>query len=225
MLREPLPLGPVDYARGTTCAIVTAFLLAVQEPFSALAARTLTSLDFMAFTQVALLGSLPFLVAGSESRRDFAAILLNIRHWPKLAVVFLVGAIGLALYDIGLGSAHPIITAAILNLSPFWAALVAYVVSKRSIAVSRIGFWTCFTVAFWGAMLLAWSQIDADSDRLARDVVESMMHSRWLYALPMPAFFALSGTLVYEWFSDFDASAAIGANFLVSSLILIPAAT
>jgi drug/metabolite transporter (DMT)-like permease len=40
----------------------------------------------------------------------------------------------------------------------------------------------------------------------------------------MPAFFALSGTLVYRWFSDFDEPAAIAANFVVSSLVLIPLA-
>jgi hypothetical protein len=40
----------------------------------------------------------------------------------------------------------------------------------------------------------------------------------------MPVFFALSGTLVYEWFSDFDESAVIAANFVVSSLVLIPVA-
>ena len=36
-------------------------------------------------------------------------------------------------------------------------------------------------------------------------------------ALPMPIFFALSGTLVYDWFARFDEGAAIAANFLVSS--------
>ena len=41
----------------------------------------------------------------------------------------------------------------------------------------------------------------------------------------MPAFFALSGTLVYQWFSDFDEPAAIAANFVVSSIVLIPLAT
>jgi hypothetical protein len=34
----------------------------------------------------------------------------------------------------------------------------------------------------------------------------------------------LSGTLVYRWFSDFDETAAIAANFVVSSLVLIPLA-
>ena len=43
-------------------------------------------------------------------------------------------------------------------------------------------------------------------------------------ALPMPVFFALSGTLVYEWFSDYDEAGAIGANFVVSALVLPPTA-
>ena len=73
--------------------------------------------------------------------------------------------------------------------------------------------------------MIAWSQIDVDNNKvLAHDVIESFIHSKWIYALPIPAFFALSGTLVYEWFSDFDESAAIAANFVVSSLVLIPLA-
>ena len=218
------PRDQIDYGLGISYAIATAVLLALQEPFSALAARTLSSLDFMAITQLALLFSLPFLIARGESRRDFAAILLDIRQWPKLAVIFLVGLAGLSLYDVGLSSAHPIITAAVLNLSPFWAALVAFAVSRRSIAISPWIFWLSFVVAFCGAMAIAWSQIDTDGQALLRDVIASLLHSKWIYALPMPVFFALSGTLVYEWFSDYDEAAAIGANFAVSALVLLPAA-
>jgi drug/metabolite transporter (DMT)-like permease len=214
----------IDYGLGTVYAIVTAFLFAVQEPFSALAARTLTSLDFFAFTQLALLFSLPFLLAQDKTRRDFAAILLDIRQWPKLAVIFLVGVAGLGLYDVGLSSTHPIITAAVLNLSPFWAVLVAFAVSRRSISVPRSTFILLFVVAFFGAMAVAWSQIDVDNRVLARDVIFSLLHSKWIYALPTPVFFALSGTLVYHWFSDFDERAAIGANFVVSATVLLPAA-
>jgi hypothetical protein len=54
-------------------------------------------------------------------------------------------------------------------------------------------------------------------------VIESALHSHWIFALPMPIFFALSGTLVYVWFSRYAESAAIGANFLVSAIVLIPA--
>ena len=173
-------------------------------------------------TGAAALAARSFLPAGS--RRDFAAILLDIRQWPKLSVIFLVGLAGLSLYDIGLSSAHPIITAAVLNLSPFWAALVAFAVSRRSISISPWAFWLSFAVAFCGAMAIAWSQINVDSHALAHDVIASLLHSKWVYALPMPIFFALSGTLVYEWFSDYDEAAAICANFAVSALVLLPAA-
>ncbi len=218
------PGARIGYGPGSMYALATAILLALQEPFSALAARTLSSLDFLALTQLALLLSLPFLLARAETRTDFAAILLDSRQWPRLAIIFLVGVAGLALYDIGLSSAHPIITAAILNLSPFWAALVALAVSRRSISISPIVFWGCFVVAFFGAMAIAWSQIDADNQALARDVLSNLLHSRWIYALPMPVFFALSGTLVFEWFSAFDEKAAIAANFVVSAIVLLPLA-
>lgn len=198
--------------------------MSVQAPFSALAARTLGSLDFMAFTQIALLLSIPLLIVQPDSRRDFAAIMLGVRYWPKLVVIFLVGAAGLKLYDVALGSTHPIITAGVLNLTPFWAALIAFIVSKRSISAPPFAFFACFLVAFCGAMAIAWSQIDLDSKVLAHDVIDSFIHSKWIYALPTPAFFALSGTLVYRWFSDFEEPAAIAANFVVSSLVLIPIA-
>jgi drug/metabolite transporter (DMT)-like permease len=200
------------------------FLFSLQEPFSALAARSLGSLDFIAFTQLALLFSVPLLIVRKDTRRDFAAIVLSTRNWPKLGVIFLVGVAGLSLYEVGLSSTHPIIAAAVLNLSPFWAAMIALIVSKRSISAPPSAFFAYFLAAFCGAMAIAWSQIDLDSKVLARDVVYSFIHSKWIYALPMPAFFALSGTLVYRWFSNFDEPAAIAANFVVSSLILIPLA-
>src|SRR6202789_304149 len=217
-------MGRRDYRLGTSYAIATAVLMSFQAPFSAFAARALGSLDFMAFTQLALLFSIPLLILRADSRRDFVAIMSRARNWPKLAAIFLIGVVGLKLYNIGLSSTHPIITAAVLNLSPFWAALIAAIVSRRSVSFPSFGFLACFVVAFFGAMAIAWSQIDVDSKVLARDVLESFIHSKWIYALPMPAFFALSGTLVYRWFSDFDETAAIAANFVVSSLVLIPLA-
>ena len=224
MLKMTSTGGRTDYRQGTLYAIATAVLMAVQAPLSTLAARTLSPLDFMAFTQFALLFSIPFLIMRADSRRDFMAIVLGVRNWPKLAMIFLVGVTGLALYDVGLSSTHPIITAAVLNLTPFWAALIAFVVSRRKISIPPFAFFGCFLIAFCGAMVIAWSQIDVDSKVLARDVMYSFMHSRWVYALPAPAFFALSGTLVFKWFSDVDEPAAIAANFVVSSLVLIPVA-
>jgi hypothetical protein len=112
----------------------------------------------------------------------------------------------------------------VLNLSPFWAAVVAFVVSRKPLPGSAGVFMACFGFAFLGAMAIAWSQIDLASAKLFGAVFESALHSHWIYALPMPLMFALSGTLVYVWFRDYDESAAVGANFLVSALVLIPAA-
>ena len=213
-----------DYRLGMSYALVTAALLALQEPFSALAARKLSAVDFLAFTQVSLLLSIPLLLARPRGRQDFVTILTTRAHWPKLVVLLGVGGAGLALYDVALSSAHPIITAAVLNLSPFWAALVARVVSGRSAPRPRAVFVGCFVAAFAGAMIVAFSQIEADPSALKRDLLYSLLHSRWALALPMPVFFALSGTLVYEWFRDFDEGAAISANFVVSAAVLIPLA-
>jgi drug/metabolite transporter (DMT)-like permease len=214
---------PANYQLGSIYALVTAVLLAIQEPFSALAAKRLNSPYFICLTQLALLLSVPLLTLPAATRRDFVALLSDVRNWGKLAILFVVGLCGLLLYNIGLSSAHPIITAAILNLSPFWAALVALIISRKSIPVSPLVFFGCFAVAFIGAMIVAWSQIDSSSEVLFQDLLKSILDSRWAFAIPMPLFFALSGTLVYKWFSEFDESATIAASFVISAFILIPA--
>jgi drug/metabolite transporter (DMT)-like permease len=215
-------IGSANYRLGAAYALVTATLLAIQEPFSALAARSLSSSYFVGFTQIALLSSVPLLIARRDSRRDFFALLGNIANIAKLAVLFLIGIAGLLLYNIGLGGAHPIITAGVLNLAPFWAAMVALIVSRKSFPASPPLFFGCFIVSFIGAMAIAWSQISTSNSVVVRGVLESITHSHWIYALPMPIFFALSGTLVYKWFSKFDEGAAIAANFVVSAFVLIP---
>jgi drug/metabolite transporter (DMT)-like permease len=218
------PAASPDYRLGMYYALVTAALLALQEPFSALAARKLSAFDFLAFTQVSLLVSIPLMLSRPGGRRDFVNILTTRSNWPKLIVLLGVGSAGLALYDVALSSAHPIISAAVLNLSPFWAALVARIVSGRAMPRPRVAFVGCFVAAFAGAMVVAFSQIDADPSELKRDLLYSLLHSRWALALPMPVFFALSGTLVYEWFRAYDEGAAIASNFVVSAVVLIPVA-
>ena len=217
--------GPsADYRLGTVHALVAAALLALQVPFSAMAARMLPLVDFIAITQAALLASLPLLLSRPEARRDFITLVTSLSAWPKFVVLLGVGLAGITLYDFGLSSTHPIIVATVLNLSPFWAALVTFVVSRKPLPCSALMFFGCFGFAFFGAMAITWSQIDQGSTELFADVIASALRNQWIYALPMPILFALSGTLVYVWFSDYNENAAVGANFLVSALVLIPAA-
>ena len=216
-----LPPRRANYRIGSLYSLLTATLIATQEPFSALAASRLSSLYFIGLTQFALLLSVPLLILPAASRHDFVMLLSDLRNLGKLAVLFAVGLSGLYLYNIGLSSAHPIITAAILNLSPFWAALVAKAVSRKSMPISPLVFLGCFGASFIGAMVIAVSQMDGSNTKLLKDVYENALHSRWIYGLPMPIFFALSGTLVWKWFSEYDESAAISANFMFSSVILI----
>jgi drug/metabolite transporter (DMT)-like permease len=213
-----------NFRLGSIYALATAALLATQEPFSALAAKRLPPLSFVCLTQAALLLSVPILIARARSRHDFSALLLTPRNSGKLAVLFLIGIAGLLLYNLGLRNAHPIIVAAILNLSPFWAAIVAKVVSGKAIPISSLVFWPCFSVAFVGAMLIAVSQVNDAKGASFSELLESLVHGSWKYAIPIPIFFALSGTLVGRWFRGFDEAGSIAANFVVSAGILIPAA-
>ena len=50
---------PTNYRLGSLYSLTTAFLYATQEPFSFLAARHLTTLQFVCLTQIALLISIP----------------------------------------------------------------------------------------------------------------------------------------------------------------------
>ena len=59
-----------NYKLGSLYAVVTALLLSVQEPFSFLAAKRLSVTQFVFLTQVALLMSIPLLIARGKSRRD-----------------------------------------------------------------------------------------------------------------------------------------------------------
>lgn len=108
-----------NYHLGAMYALATAALLATQEPFSAMAAKRLPLLSFLCLTQFALLTSVPLLIAGSASRRDFSVLLSAPQNYGKLLLLFLIGVSGLLLYNLGLRNAHPIIVSAILNLLPF----------------------------------------------------------------------------------------------------------
>ena len=211
------PAPRVNYRLGSLYSIITAFLLATQEPFSFLAAKRLNSMQFVCLTQIALLISIPLLTLHATSRRDFVALLRDASNYGKLAVIFAIGMSGLLLYNLGLSNAHPIIISAILNLSPFWAALVALLISRVPIPVSPAIFFFCLAGAFIGAMAVAWSQLGGAGKPTIGELADNVLHGTWVYAIPIPVFSALGGTLIGKWFAKYDESAAIAANFLVST--------
>jgi drug/metabolite transporter (DMT)-like permease len=212
----------INYRLGSLYSIITAFLYATQEPFSFPAARHLSTLQFVALTQISLLISIPLLTSRPASRRDFIALFRKPANYGYLAVIFAIGMSGLLLYNLGLSNAHPIIISAILNLSPFWAALVALLISRVPIPISPATFFGCFAGAFIGAMAVAWSQLsDANKPNL-NELADNFVHGSWVYAVPVPLCSALGGTLVGKWFGKYNESAAIAANFLFANVILIP---
>jgi drug/metabolite transporter (DMT)-like permease len=133
----------ISYKLGSIYAVVTALLLSVQEPFSFLAAKRLSVTQFVFLTQVALLMSIPILMVRERSRRDLILLLGNAATYGKLGVLLLVGMLGLLLFKLALSNAHPIIISAIINLQPFFAALVALLIARVPIPVSPTIFFGC----------------------------------------------------------------------------------
>jgi drug/metabolite transporter (DMT)-like permease len=213
----------VNYRLGSLYSLITACLYATQEPFSFPAAMRLNTLQFVCLTQIALAVSIPLLTSRPTSRRDFFALLRAPTNYGYLAVIFAIGMSGLLLYNFGLSKAHPIIISAILNLSPFWAALVALILSRVPIPVSPAVFFGCFAGAFIGAMAVAWSQIGDANKPTISELADNVLHGSWVYAIPVPLCSALGGTLVGKWLAKYDESAAIAANFLFANVLLIPA--
>ena len=218
----PRTASRINYRLGLLLSVFTGFLLAVQEPFSSLAARRLDTIQFVFLTQIALFISIPLVTLRPSTRLDFIALFRDPSNYGKLAVIFAIGMSGLLLYNFGLSDAHPIIISAILNLLPFWAALVALVISKVPIPVSPTIFFGCFAGAFIGAMAIAWSQLGEANKPAIGQLAEDFARGGWVYAMPVPVCSALGGTLIGRWFAKYEESAAVAANFFVANVVLIP---
>src|SRR6202042_1101249 len=108
---------------------------------------------------------------------------------------------------------------AILNLSPFWAALVALFISRVPVPISPAIFFSCFVGAFIGAMAVAWSQIGDANKPTIGELADHAPHGGLVSPLPVPLGSALGGTLIGKWFAKYDESEAIAANFLVANLL------
>jgi hypothetical protein len=204
-------------ALGGAYALAASVLIAAQAPLSSPAAQQLSVVQFIFLTQIALLVSVPLLLISAEGRRGLVGALGSMANTWKLAAIFAVSAAGLVLYNISLSHAHPVVVVAILNLGPFWGALVALLLSRTPIPVSPLVFFLCAFVAFLGATAVAWSQAKDGSG-----LVAELLKGSWLFALPIPIFTVLSASLMSKWFSDLNASGVIAANILVGGAILIP---
>jgi len=66
--------------------------------------KHLNPLYFVCITQAGLLFAVPFLTARRVSRHDFAILLSARQNWSKLALLFVIGCSGLALYNLGLAA-------------------------------------------------------------------------------------------------------------------------
>jgi hypothetical protein len=203
---------------GSLYALVASVLIAAQAPLSSPAAQRFSVVQFVFLTQVGLLVSVPLLLISADSRRDFIAALSSLANYGKLAMIFAVSTVGLILYNVSLSHAHPVVVVAILNLAPFWGALVAFLLTRTPIPVSPFVFFACLVIAFVGATAVAWSQAK-DGGGLAAE----LWKGTWLFSLPIPIFTVLSASLIAKWFSDLNESGAVAANILIGCVVLIPA--
>jgi hypothetical protein len=90
-------------------SVATASLLATQHPFSALAAKKLSTAQFVCVSQFALLCSVPLLLLSSTTRRDVWLIVTDASNLGKLLLLFAIGLAGLVSYNFGLSNAHPVL--------------------------------------------------------------------------------------------------------------------
>jgi drug/metabolite transporter (DMT)-like permease len=209
-----------EQSRGALYALATAALLATQAPLSLLGAKRLSAAEFICVTELVLLLCVPFMLRTQRSREHFRGLISSVSNLGKFGVLLLIGLIGIVLYAFGLGRGHPIVISAVLNLDPFWAAIIAYLIARKKIPTSLWTFTLCLAVAFVGAMLLAISQADTPSFSL--EIFDSGSLLAAGLALPVPVLWALSGSLVGKWFADVDESACIAVTFITAAVVVVP---
>jgi drug/metabolite transporter (DMT)-like permease len=203
-----------NYKIGAIYSLATIGLLSTQHPFSVLAAEKLGTSEFICVTEAVLLLCVPFLLRTAETRRDFRTLITSAAHLKKFVALLAIGVASLVLYNLGLGRSHPVVVAAILNLSPFWGAGVALLFAGKKIPTSYALFFVCFVIAFAGATMIAMSQ--------SNDLSLSRKDLGAIFIVPVPILFALSGTLVGKWFAEYDDVACIAVTFVTAAVAIIP---
>jgi drug/metabolite transporter (DMT)-like permease len=203
---------------GATLAVATAFLIAAQAPFSLLATKSISLPAYVLVTEIAQLCCVPFMLRSGQARKDFRSLILQRENVPKFSLLLAIGMISLLLFAFGLGKGHPVVISAVLNLDPFWAALVAFFIAGKTIPTSSRTFGICLVIAFIGALIIAVSQ--SDSGSLTSIGLASFVGAG--IAMPVPILAALSGTLIGKWFPKVDNSATLAVTFLTAAVPTIP---
>jgi hypothetical protein len=168
MQLPPSPHRRINYEVGSIYSLITALLLSTQEPFSFLAAKRFSIMQFVFLAQVALLNSIPLLTVRATSRRDLISLLgdgyICGRNERLVAVQARTDQ---RASDNRIGDHQP---AAVLG-SPCGAAH-----SQAPIPVSPAIFFGRLISAFLGALAVAWSQVgEADRPDL-RQLADSALH-------------------------------------------------
>ena len=96
---------------------------------------------------------------------------------------------------------NPIVIAAALDLDPFWAAVIAYLIAGQRLPTSFFTFALCLIVSFGGACSFSGR---TGTQSIGLQMFDSGSFLALGLALPVPVLWALSGTFVGKWFSDFD---------------------
>jgi drug/metabolite transporter (DMT)-like permease len=99
---------------------------------SLLGAKRLSVAEFIGVTELVVLLCVPFMLRTQRSRVHFRALISSVWNLGKFGVLLLIGQAGIVLYAFCLSRGHSIVVSAVLNLDPFWAAIIAYLIAEEN---------------------------------------------------------------------------------------------
>jgi hypothetical protein len=185
--------------RGALYALATAALLATQAPLSLLGAKRLSAAEFICVTEMVLLLCVPFMLRTQRSREHFRGLISSVSNLGKFGVLLLIGLIGIVLYAFGLGRGHPIVISAVLNLDPFWAAIIAYLIAGKKIPTSLWTFTLCLAVAAGTILATGFGRVLYQKALTVTDNNNGFVS---IFFLLIPAFTCLLSLWMSRWISE-----------------------
>ena len=114
-------------------------------------------------------------------------------------MLLLIGLIGIVLYAFGLGRGHPIVISAVLNLDPFWAAIIAYLIAGKKIPTSLWTFTLCLAVAAGTILATGFGRVLYQKALTVTDNNNGFVS---IFFLLIPAFTCLLSLWMSRWISE-----------------------